>query len=550
MRPSAAIHTRLCNPQAEDARLASMPGTSYDYVIIGAGSAGCVLAARLSEDPAARVLLLEAGSRDTHANIHIPAAFPNLFKTKWDWDYSTEPQKQLHDRRVYWPRGKMLGGSSNMNAMIYIRGHATDFDRWRDRWGCTGWGYDDVLPYFKRSEDNGSLHDSYHGSDGPLKVKDQVSPRPMSLAFVEAGVQAGHRANDDFNGAEQAGVGLYQVTQHKGRRHSVADAYLRPALSRPNLEVWTDSPVKRITFSGTRAAGVMVARDGQTTDVEATEVIVASGAIGSPQMLMASGIGPAHHLAEHGIDVVLDLPGVGQNLQDHLSVGPIYASPSPGSLLGADAPANLLNFFARGRGPLTSNVGEGGLFAKTDPTLLAPDVQMHFVPATYLNEGLTEVTEHGVTLSSCVLRPRSTGQIRLRSADPAWAPAIESRYLDDPADLDTLLAGYEMAEEVLAQPAMARYRGRRLVPPASATTAEQVTDAVRQQAQTLYHPVGTCAMGTHDDAVVNPNDLRVNGIDGLRVVDASVMPDLIGGNTNAPTIMIAEKIAEAMKAGD
>lgn len=525
-----------------------MPATpSYDYAIIGAGSAGCVLAARLSEDAAARVLLLEAGSSDTHANIHIPAAFPNLFKTKWDWDYSTEPQKQLHDRQVYWPRGKMLGGSSSMNAMIYIRGHASDYDRWRDRWGCVGWGYDDVLPYFTRSEDNQSLADTYHGTGGPLRVSDQVSPRPMSLAFVEAGVEAGHKSNEDFNGAEQAGVGLYQVTQHNGRRYSAADAFLRPAMSRPNLKVWTDAPVRRVTVAGRRATGVRVDRAGQTVEVHATEVIVASGAIGSPQILMVSGIGPAHHLAEHDIDVVADLAGVGQNLQDHLTAGPIYASPSAGSLLRADAPANLLNFFARGKGPLTSNVGEGGLFAKTDPALAAPDIQMHFVPAPYLNEGLTEVTQHGITLSACVLRPRSAGQIRLRSADPAWAPAIDSNYLDDPADVDTLMAGYERADEVLAQPAMARYRGRRLVPPPSATTPEQIKDALLREAQTLYHPVGTCAMGTHDDAVVDPQTLRVHGIDGLRVVDASVMPDLIGGNTNAPTMMIAEKAAEVMR---
>ncbi len=520
----------------------------YDYVIVGAGSAGCVLANRLSADPQARVLLVEAGSADTDQNIHIPAAFANLFKTRWDWNYATEPQKQLHDRRVYWPRGRMLGGSSSLNAMIYIRGHASDYDRWRDHWGCTGWGYDDVLPWFVRSEDNAAHADAYHGTGGELHVVDQVSPRQMSLAFVEAAQQAGHDATSDFNGAQQEGVGLYQVTQHRGRRWSTADAFLRPVMDRPNLQVWTDTPTRRVVMEGTRATGVEVVHEGRVRTVSATEVILASGAIGSPQLLMLSGIGPAHHLVDVGVPVVLDHPGVGQNLQDHLTAGPIHASPAGGSLLGADAPLNLLRFFARGQGPLTSNVGEGGLFARTDPSLRVPDVQMHFVPATYMNEGLTEPTQHGMTLSCCILRPRSAGQIRLRGTDPAWAPAIESNYLDDPADTDTLMAGWDLASEVLAQPALRPYRGQRLVPPATATTREAITEAVLRQAQTLYHPVGTCAMGTHDDAVVDPEQLRVRGTEGLRVVDASVMPDLIGGNTNAPTIMIAEKASQAILA--
>lgn len=520
----------------------------YDYVIVGAGSAGCVLAARLSEDPATRVLLLEAGSADTHANIKIPAAFPNLFKTKWDWNFSTEPQKHLYDRRVYWPRGKMLGGSSSMNAMIYIRGHAADYDRWRDRWGCDGWGYDDVLAVFKRSEQNHSLADRFHGTTGPLHVSDQVAPRRSSHAFVDAAVQAGHKRNDDFNGTHQDGVGLYQVTQHKGRRWSTADAFLRPALDRPNLDVWTDTPANRITFDATRATGVEVRRAGDVTTVTAGEVILASGAIGSPHLLLRSGVGPAHHLTDMGIDVVVDHPGVGDNLQDHVTAGPIHASPGGDSLFGADAPANLVRFFLRHTGPLTSNVGEGGLFAKTDPSLSVPDIQMHFVPAPYLDEGLKEVTQHGITLSACVLRPRSVGRIRLRSADPSWAPAIQSNYLDDPADADTLMAGWELAAEVLAQPAMTPYRGPRLDPPPEATTRDQLSNAVRRQAQTLYHPVGTCAMGSHDHSVVDPADLRVRGVAGLRVVDASVMPDQIGGNTNAPTIMIAEKTAAAIMA--
>ena len=520
----------------------------FDFVIVGAGSAGCVLASRLSEDPSARVLLIEAGSSDTHQNIRIPAAFGSLFKTKWDWAFETQPAKHLHDRRVFWPRGKMLGGSSSLNAMIYIRGHAADYDRWRDHWSCEGWGYDDVLPWFRRSEDNTTIEDRFHGRGGPLHVNDQVSPRPMSAAFLEAAAQAGHTPTPDFNGARQEGFGLYQVTQHKGRRWSAADAFLRDAMTRPNLEVWTDTQVRRVSFEGTTATGVEVRRDGVLATVGAEEVILSSGAIGSPHLLMVSGVGPAHHLVDTGVPVVADLPGVGRNLQDHLTAGPIYSSPVPGSLLGADDPKNVLSFFLRGRGPLTSNAGEGGLFARTDPSLPYPDVQMHFLPATYLNEGLTEPTGHGMTLSCCVLRPRSAGSVTLRSPDPEWSPAIESNYLDDPADAETLMAGWDLANEVLNQPAMRPYRGTRLIPPPTATTREQIEEAVRRQAQTLYHPVGTCAMGNHEDAVVDPAQLRVNGIDGLRVVDASVMPDLIGGNTNAPTIMIAEKTAAAIVA--
>ncbi|MEE8599999.1 GMC family oxidoreductase [Euzebya tangerina] len=520
--------------------------TGYDYVIVGAGSAGCVLAGRLSEDPAARVLLIEAGSDDTHQNIHIPAAFATLFKTKWDWNFETEPAKQLHDRRIFWPRGRMLGGSSSLNAMIYIRGHARDYDRWRDHWGCTGWGYDDVLPWFRKSEDNATHVDRYHGTDGPLHVNEQVEPRPMTHAFVEAAQEAGHALTPDFNGETQEGAGFYQVTQHKGRRWSTADAFLRPALDRPNLDVWTDTPTHRITFDGTTATGVQVRREGQIQTIAAGEVILSAGAIGSPHLLLLSGVGPAHHLVDTGVPVVADSPGVGQNLQDHLTAGPIYNSPTSDSLLGADDPANLLNFLIRGRGPLTSNVGEGGVFAKTDPSLDVPDVQMHFVPATYLDEGLTEPKEHGLTLSCCVLRPRSAGSITLRSDNPEWAPAIESNYLDDPIDGDTLMAGWALADEVLHQPALRPFLGERIVPSPSATTPDELRDATLRQAQTLYHPVGTCAMGTHEEAVVEPEGLTVRGVDGVRVVDASVMPDIVGGNTNAPTIMIAEKAAAAI----
>ena len=519
----------------------------YDYVIVGAGSAGCVLAARLSEDANARVLLLEAGGPASSPNVKIPAAFPNLFKSKWDWNFATEPQKQLYDRQVYWPRGKMLGGSSSMNAMIYIRGHRSDYDRWRDHWGCEGWGYDDVLPWFVHSEDNVSKHDDFHGTGGPLRVSDQASPRPMTPAFLEAADQAGLPANDDFNGAVQEGIGMYQLTQHKGRRWSAADAFLTPAADRPNLDVWTDSPVNRITFDGTRATGVEVRRGATTTWVDADEIILASGAIGSPHLLLRSGVGPAHHLVDVGVKVVIDLPGVGQNLQDHIMAGPIFTAPAGGSLFGADAPRHLASFALRGKGPLTSNVAEAGGFIKTDPSLTAPDIQYHFAPAIFANEGLREPSGHGLTCSSGLLRPRSVGQITLKGPDPRWAPIIEANYLDDPADFETLMAGWEIIHDVLTRPALDEFRSARMVPPPTATTEEEIREATRRQIQTIYHPVGTCAMGTHDDAVVDPAQLRVNGIDGLRVIDASVMPDLIGGNTNAPTIMIAEKAAAAIR---
>ncbi|WP_341251076.1 GMC family oxidoreductase [Euzebya pacifica] len=518
----------------------------YDYVIVGAGSAGCVLAGRLSEDEDARVLLLEAGGPDTNANLHIPAAFPSLYRSRWDWNFDTEPQKHVLDRRVYWPRGKVLGGSSSINAMIYIRGHRGDYDRWRDHWGCKGWGYDDVLPYFVRSEDNASKHDRFHGSGGPLHVSDQVSPRPMTPAFLQAAADAGLPLNDDFNGAEQEGIGMYQLTQHRGRRWSAADAFLAPARDRPNLEVWTDAPVNRVTFDGTRATGVEVRRQGRVEHVEAREVILASGAIGSPQLLMLSGVGPAHHLVDVGVPVVADHPGVGQNLQDHVMAGPIFAAPG-GSLFGADAPHHLANFLLRGKGPLTSNVAEAGGFIRTDPSLSMPDIQLHFAPAVFADEGLREPDGHGLTCSSGLLRPRSVGHIQLKGPDPRWAPIIEPNYLDDPSDFETLMAGWHMIHDVLTQPALNRFRANRIIPPPSATSEDDIRQATLQQLQTIYHPVGTCAMGTHEDAVVDPDQLRVNGLDGLRVVDASVMPDLIGGNTNAPTIMIAEKAVDAIR---
>ncbi len=517
----------------------------YDHVIVGAGSAGCVLAARLSEDPSARVLLLEAGGQDDHQNVKMPVGFAGLFRTRHDWAFSTEPEKQLHDRRVFWPRGRMLGGSSSLNAMIYIRGHRTDYDRWRDHWGCKGWGYDEVLDHFTRSEDNVRLHDRFHGRGGPLHVSDQQSPRPLTHAFLEAAGQAGLPANPDFNGAEQEGAGMFQLTQHRGRRWSTADAWLRPAMDRPNLEVWTDAAVNRITFDGTRATGVEVRRGSATTTVEAGEVILSAGSIGSPHLLLLSGVGPAHHLVDHGVPVVADVPGVGHNLQDHPAAGPIFLSPD-GSLFGADAPQHILNFMVRGKGPLTSNIAEAGAFIRTERAGEAPDIQLHFAPVMFLNEGLSEPPAHGMTLSACLLRPRSVGHITLKGSDPRWAPRITANYMDDPHDADVMMAAWDVAFDILSQPAMARFRGTRHLPSPAVTDEEGMRHAMLDQVQTLYHPVGTCAMGTHADAVVDPEHLRVNGVDGVRVVDASVMPDLVGGNTNAPTIMIAEKAADAI----
>ncbi len=518
----------------------------HDYVIVGAGSAGAVLAARLTEDPGVRVLLLEAGPEAEADEISVPVAFSALFKTRWDWNYTTNEQKQLHNRRAYWPRMKALGGCSSMNAMIYIRGNRADYDTWRDEYGATGWGYDDVLPYFIKAEGNTRLGAPYHGQDGPLHVEDRRYTHDLTHLWVESAVSAGMKPTEDFNGAEQEGAGLYQVTCNKGRRWSVNDAYLTPARKRPNLDVETGAFATRIEVEGSRAVGVTYRAHGREITVRATrEVLLCGGAVNSPHLLMLSGIGPGAHLREHGIDVVADLGGVGQRLQDHPAIPMIWYTRGISDLAEFNNVRNLLRWKTRGTGPLTSNVGEGGGFLRTRDDLEAPDMQYHVAPAGFYDNGLHEPTQRMFTVAPTLVSVRSRGSLRLRSTDPAWHPEIDGAYYDDGTDLDAMVAGMKKAWEICGQGPLARHIDRPWRLPEN-PTHEDFVEHARNQTQTLYHPVSTCAMGTGPDAVVDP-ELRVNGIDGLRVVDASVMPVVPRGNTNAPTIMVAEKAADLIR---
>ena len=520
---------------------------SFDYVIVGAGSAGCVLANRLSRDPAARVLLLEAGGADTADEIHIPAAFSSLFKTRWDWNYETTPQKHL-GKTAYWPRGKMLGGSSSMNAMIYIRGNRADYDGWRDAHGAHGWGYDDVLPYFVRAEGNTRLHGPLHGTDGPLRVEDRRFTHELTHAWVDAAVGWGLKRNDDFNGSEQEGAGLYQVTCRKGRRWSAADAYLRPAMNRPNLTVRTDAHATKVLLSGGRATGVSyLDSDGERTAHADAEVLLCGGAVNSPQLLMLSGIGPAEHLREHGIDVAVALPGVGDNLHDHPAAPIIWSTKDTTDLVDAATPAGLVRWQLTKRGPLSSNVGEGGGFMSTVDGLAGPDMQFHIAPTLFYDNGLREPTVTGFTSAATLVDVASRGRLRLRSAHPLWRPEIDPDYFSDDADLTSMIAGLRSLIEIGRCAPLARYLDRPFLPGRHDLDDAELREHVRTWTQTLYHPVGTCAMGTGEHSVVDP-ELKVHGVQGLRVVDASVMPTVPRGNTNAPTIMIAEKAADEIRA--
>lgn len=523
-----------------------MPEDSYDYVIVGAGSAGAVLAARLSEDPDVSVLLLEAGGEADADEIAIPAAFAALFKTKRDWNYETTEQKQLHGRRTYWPRMKALGGCSSMNAMIYIRGNPLDFDTWRDQYGATGWGYDDVLPWFLKSEGNTRLSGPFHAQDGPLRVEDRVYTHPLSETWVDSAVSAGLKRTDDFNGASQEGAGLYQVTCRKGRRWSTDKAFLQPARTRSNLTVTTGALASRIEIEGDRATGVTFRQSGAEHTVRARrEVVVSGGAVNSPQLLLLSGIGPRAHLAEVGVDTRVDLPGVGANLQDHPVVPLIWHTRGTTDLAELNNLRNFGRWKARGSGPLASNVGEGGGYFASRDGLPAPDIQVHVVPTAFYDNGLHEPTTRSFTAAPALVSVASRGSIRLRSADPTWHPAIDAAYLEDQTDLDALLAGCRRTVEITTQGAMAGYLDKPWNLPDSPSD-EDLLEHIRTYGQTLYHPTSTCAMGTGEDAVVDP-DLRVYGVSGLRVVDASVLPDVPRGNTNAPTIMVAEKAADMIR---
>jgi choline dehydrogenase len=523
-----------------------------DYVVVGGGSAGCVVASRLSEDPDVSVCLLEAGPNDWHPAIHIPAGMLWLMLSRrLNWQFTTRPDAQLANRQLFWPRGRMLGGSSSMNAMCYTRGHAFDYDHWAAL-GNRGWSYAEVLPYFKRSENQERGASEYHGTGGPLNVMDFRQPNVLTERFLEAAQQAGFPLNDDVNGAQQEGVGYFQVTQKNGRRCSAAKGFLSDEVrARPNLTILTGAQATRLLSHGRRFTGVEFIQGRHRREVHArTEVIVSAGAVQTPQLLMLSGVGDAGHLREVGIDTVHHLPGVGQNLQDHLdvtltrrSLQRVSSGLSWRNMLRM--PGAAIQFLTSSSGFLTNNGAEGCGFIKSSPDEPIPDLQLHFMPASLRDHGrdLRFMTNEGFTMHVCQLRPKSRGRITLASKDPLQAPSIDAGYLTHPDDLRTLVKGVRQVRRIFASQAFDPYRGDEVAPGLQATSDEALEQHIRQHAESIYHPVGTCRMGADDMAVVD-DQLRVHGVQGLRVVDASIMPTLIGGNTNAPAIMIGEKAAD------
>jgi choline dehydrogenase len=521
----------------------------FDYIIVGAGSAGCVLANRLSADGKHSVLLLEAGPKDSNLWIHVPLGYGKLFKEKTvNWMYQTEPEPGLGGRQVFQPRGKVLGGSSSINGLLYVRGQHEDYDRWRQH-GNAGWGFDDVLPYFKKAEDQQRGADDFHGAGGPLPVSDMVHADPLSEAFIKAAVETGIPDNPDFNGATQEGAGWFQTTTRNGRRASTARSYLRPARSRKNLHVETSALARRILFEGRRAVAIEYGWEGSVRTARARrEILVSSGAYNSPQLLQLSGVGPAELLRQHGIDVVLDAPGVGHDLQDHLQVrivtrctqkitlNDIVNHPLRRIMAGA-------RYAAFRKGPLTIAAGTSGAFFKTNPRLATPDIQIHFLPFSTDKMGEKLHSFSGFSASVCQLRPESRGSLRIRSADPSDPPEIRINYLATEVDRRAVIDGFKILRKILSAPALKSYCVEEVYPGPKITSDEDILAYCRKTGSTIYHPTSTCRMGNDPLAVVDQR-LRLRGIEGLRVVDASIMPDLMSGNTNAPTIMIAEKASD------
>jgi choline dehydrogenase len=525
----------------------STEGTrTYDYVIVGAGSAGCVLAHRLSADPGVSVALIEAGGPDKKREITIPAAFSKLFRTPVDWAYETQPQKFLGDRELFWPRGKVIGGSSSINAMMWVRGHRADYDEWH----LPGWSYDEVLPYFHRIERRiGSNHDGTYGTDGPLWIEELRDPNPLTAAFLTACAQAGLRRSPELNEPDNTGFAPTPVTMHGGRRWSAADAYLKPVAARTNLTVITGALVERVVLAdgadGPVARGVAYrAADGRLLDLRANrEVILAAGAIGSPHLLMLSGIGDPDRLAPAGLPVAVRSLEVGRNLQDHLASGWIVHTPTAVTMVDAEKLGQVVKYLARRKGMLSSNVAEAVAMVHTERGLTGPDIEIIFAPVPFLDHGFTKPPGHGFTVAAILLQPDSRGDIRPAGADPASAPLIDPGYLTEPDDLRRVLAGLALAREIMAAPALAPHVGVPMRPERWPADDAELETFVRTYSETLYHPVGTCRMGGDASSVVDP-ELRVRGVDGLRVADASVMPRINRGHTNAPTMMIAERAAD------